>query len=479
MLAFLIVFLFSFIMFRELSKDRGKSDPSVSCKRQMVGAEPIQLVEWTLFMMGMEITATFIWGKEEFLSSNYGLQTFFSIFFTVAVYHLALLIVSGWIRKYFAASLLPALWLAPNILYLFFLSCFHLPTPQLVIPVDEKVALAGLILWFCGFQGILLTEISRHLRFRKQLILASHPVEDEQVIKVWEEELARFGKIKFPKNQLRICPDIRTPLTIGILDHFVMLPEKQYSEKELRWILRHELVHVYNQDCECKFFITFCKAMLWFLPVGWILGERVAEDLELSCDQMVVQGESPEDRKRYAALVLATGGESRGFTSCLSATGRSMRYRLGKIMNDGRRFAVKEAVLLSLAAIFLVAVCGRIQISTVYGSVYDLELADRTGGLQMADEDAIAFLRANDYLTDEYVYDQDLESFLNQMKDLQAYRISTQGDELFRKEYTVLCSCEDMTIMFSFSDHRLSVSVPTEDSPVYYYLPDNDWRSLF
>ena len=63
----------------------------------------------------------------------------------------------------------------------------------------------------------------------------------------------------------------------------------------------------------------------------WMAMERSAQDMELSCDETVLLEADDVTRRRYAGLLLATAGDSRGFTTCLSASASALRYRLRNV----------------------------------------------------------------------------------------------------------------------------------------------------
>lgn len=64
----------------------------------------------------------------------------------------------------------------------------------------------------------------------------------------------------------------------------------------------------------------------------WIAVKKGEEDLELSCDEIVLKDADDVGRKRYAQLLLSIAGDSRGFSTCLSSSARSLRYRLKAAM---------------------------------------------------------------------------------------------------------------------------------------------------
>lgn len=73
--------------------------------------------------------------------------------------------------------------------------------------------------------------------------------------------------------------------------------------------------------------------MCWFNPLMWLAMRKSADDLELSCDEIVLEGCSSTTRYQYANLLLKTAGDQRGFTTCLSTTASALRYRLKHVMS--------------------------------------------------------------------------------------------------------------------------------------------------
>ena len=84
--------------------------------------------------------------------------------------------------------------------------------------------------------------------------------------------------------------------------------------------------------------------------------ERSAQDMELSCDETVLLEADDVTRRRYAGLLLATAGDSRGFTTCLSASASALRYRLRNVVHPLRR---TSGALVAGAVMFaLIMTCG-------------------------------------------------------------------------------------------------------------------------
>lgn len=160
-----------------------------------------------------------------------------------------------------------------------------------------------------------------------------------------------------------ISPEVKTPLSIGLLPRCtrVVLPTRSYTREELYWVIRHEVIHLARQDSWSKFFLLFCTAICWFNPLMWVAMKRCAQDLELSCDETVLLFAHQSQRKEYAALLLNTAGDARGFTTCLSASAATLRRRLEQVLSPAARSsgAVVVGVLFFLAAI----TCGSVTLS--------------------------------------------------------------------------------------------------------------------
>ena len=95
----------------------------------------------------------------------------------------------------------------------------------------------------------------------------------------------------------------------------------------------------------------------------WVAMKKSAEDMELSCDETVLLGADERTRSRYADLILGAAGDDRGFSTCLSASASSMRYRLKTIVKPKKRRT--GALVVGLTFFVLCMTCG--YVSLAYG----------------------------------------------------------------------------------------------------------------
>lgn len=281
--------------------------------------------------------------------SSYG-----GLFLHVSLYYLVLLALMPHLRDRISARTCAMLWVIPNVLYLTTYSTFTPPRPWLIIPLPGHGWTLLLWVWLVGLVGVLAFHIVQHLRFRRRILDPAVPATDPLTRYLWEEALKEAG-FRNPKYQLVISPEVKTPLSIGLLPRCtrVVLPTRSYTREELYWVIRHEVIHLARQDSWSKFFLLFCTAICWFNPLMWVAMKRCAQDLELSCDETVLLFAHQSQRKEYAALLLNTAGDARGFTTCLSASAATLRRRLEQVLSPAARSsgAIVAGVLFFLLAI--------------------------------------------------------------------------------------------------------------------------------
>lgn len=295
-------------------------------------------------------------------AADLSLSIFGGLFVHISLYYLVLLALMPHLRDRISARACALLWLIPNLFYLTMQTTVSPPRPWLIIPLPGHGWTLLLWVWLVGLVGVLAFHIVQHLRFRRRILAPAVPATEPLTRYIWEEALKEAG-FRNPKYQLVISPEVKTPLSIGLLPRCtrVVLPTRSYTREELCWVIRHEVIHLARQDSWCKFFLLFCTAICWFNPLMWVAMRACAQDLELSCDETVLLFAHQSQRKEYAALLLNTAGDARGFTTCLSASSTTLRRRLEQVLSPAARSsgAVVVGVLFFLAAI----TCGSVTLS--------------------------------------------------------------------------------------------------------------------
>lgn len=101
-----------------------------------------------------------------------------------------------------------------------------------------------------------------------------------------------------------VCEKVLSPMLIGFIKPMVILPKVDYSEDEIKVILKHELTHYKRHDLWYKLLLICANGVHWFNPVIYFMVRQANRDLEYSCDDAVVLNEDMEYRKAYSKTIL-------------------------------------------------------------------------------------------------------------------------------------------------------------------------------
>lgn len=272
------------------------------------------------------------------------LAVFFSIYFVV------LLSLMPYLRTKISSRACATLWFCPIFMFysfsLFFGDDSFIGLYTIYLP--RKLLNLLLIIWLAGFAISYTWSIVTHFLFRRRALAEAYAVADETTLAIWNKVCEELDFMR--PTALLISPAIASPFSMGRIrrTRCTVLPQKAYSGDELRMIFLHEVHHLQRWDVDTKVFLTVLRCACWFNPMVWIAANKAAQDLELSCDEIVTEQMSSEERRDYARLLLSSASRQNGFTTCLSASAGALRYRLKNVVQTRSRKLGKAAIMLTM-----------------------------------------------------------------------------------------------------------------------------------
>ena len=151
--------------------------------------------------------------------------------------------------------------------------------------------------------------------------------------------------------------DVSTPLTCGVLQPLILLPQValDWDEARLRAVLLHESAHVRRRDCLAKYAAQGARALVWWNPLAWMLAARLNHEQELACDEAVLSAGVSADAYANVLLDMARECSSSLLLGCAMSASSTLHQRFAHLFEwrqrtggSTRRAAIAIPLLLVL-----------------------------------------------------------------------------------------------------------------------------------
>ena len=207
-------------------------------------------------------------------------------------------------------------------------------------PVDGRTVLAAV--WLLAALLLAGRFLWNHLR-SKPVYAASLPCGDAFV-----QSWLTAHPLRRPV-QVRTSDRIAAPLTYGVRLPVILLPSGTdwTDQTALSCVLGHEYQHIRRFDALRKTLLAAALCLHWFNPLVWVMYLLANRDMELACDEAVLQ--SGVGRERYAMVLLGLEERRSHWSPCGSHFSRNaLEERIRAIMKN------KHLSMTALAAVLVV-----------------------------------------------------------------------------------------------------------------------------
>lgn len=181
-----------------------------------------------------------------------------------------------------------------------------------------QTKIAWIIVCICtAVSVILLIHLFVKIHQGSTQIKALYTEEDPRAKLILQEiiEETKLGE----ECTLCIAPDIASPIVTGLFHPVIIIPENMrlLSEKQLRYILRHEWCHYLSKDLWVKLLIHVLCCVMWWNPPVYLLKKDLDQILELYCDRRVTKGIRQKERLEYLETMIEILNQYYGKENCI------------------------------------------------------------------------------------------------------------------------------------------------------------------
>lgn len=89
------------------------------------------------------------------------------------------------------------------------------------------------------------------------------------------------------KVKLKITDCVISPVTYGFFNHVILIPNREFDDRDFGYIAMHECCHIKNKDIWIKLLTEIYCGIFWWNPFAHLLKKDLTYCLELRCDKRV------------------------------------------------------------------------------------------------------------------------------------------------------------------------------------------------
>lgn len=205
----------------------------------------------------------------------------------------------------------------------------EIPLPDTPSPADSPPRfdwMEGIsILWAVGVVGMVGYSLVQLIRLRKRLVGAL-PLD----------------------GTLRLADHIDTPFVLGLFRPKIYLPS-HLSDQEQSFIVCHERHHIRRGDPILRTVAYAALCLHWFNPLVWLAFRQSGRDMEMCCDEAVIQELGPQVRADYSTCLLRFSAKgSLHFSAPLAFGEGDAKERIENIMTPRKKLPLAAAAAICL-----------------------------------------------------------------------------------------------------------------------------------
>lgn len=157
------------------------------------------------------------------------------------------------------------------------------------------------------------------------------------------------------EGNIFLCDHVKSPFILGLVVPKIYLPSNM-DTMAMDPVIAHEKAHLARRDHWWKPIGFLILTVHWFNPLCWIAYVLLCRDIELACDEKVIQQMDLDGKKQYSTALLECSTGRRLVTICPLAFGEvGVKERVRNVLNYKK--PAFWVIVVAIIACAVVTVC--------------------------------------------------------------------------------------------------------------------------
>lgn len=201
------------------------------------------------------------------------------------------------------------------------------------------------------------------------------------------------------------------PMVVGLFKPIIILPDLQFSDKELDFIINHERIHISNKDLLIKYFYEFFVCVYWWNPLVYSFRNYTNQLIEIRTDDLLTCSYTNQEKIDYinSLVKVATMTKSpkiNPFSVSFSTTKKNLLLNRSKniLLKPKNEKKNSKISLISIILVYFI-------LSSFVIEPYFIKNSDKNSTFEISNDNA--YLIKDDELYHLYVNDQYIVTITN------------------------------------------------------------------
>lgn len=201
-----------------------------------------------------------------------------------------------------------------------------------------------LVIIFCFGSCLRLALYFYKLVRYRHLLHQLDPLDDIRILRIFSDILEEYHCTK----QILIyqVPGLSSPAISGLIHPVILLPDREYSDQDLRFIFMHELNHYLHNDLWKIFFWELVVCIYWWNPLSYMIRRLIKDTAEYANDIRLTKDRDELTRTNYMLSLLNTSKQTHTFHTL-----PTLHFQEGTILNI-RKDAILSVIVQRFAEIY-------------------------------------------------------------------------------------------------------------------------------